>query len=182
MFVPVNINVQAGDEQTIYSRGIDVLGDRLMALELRARDMSEPFATIGGMLALRVKSQFSTQGAAGLGGAWQQLSEPYGSWKESKVPGLPILVGIHPTGGKGQRPQTYATSGAMRRSLLDPLATHVSPHRLLYTPDSPYAGYHQTGTSKMPARPPVALGPGALHMFDRVFVAWLDKIRKESGL
>lgn len=183
MFVPVQIRVGAGgDEGVSYERGIDLVGQRLVAFNLRSGDMTVPLARIGQSLRDMVAGQFTGQGAAGATGRWAPLSEAYAAWKESHVPGLPLLVGIRRTGQKGERPQTYAQSGRMRMELLDPLATHVSAHRLLYAPTSEIAGYHETGTSKMPARPPVDLRLTDLRVFDRIFVEWLAAIVKEAGL
>lgn len=180
MFVPVKITVNGS---TSYDRGFNAIGDRLVAFGRAAEDMTEPLTAIGNTLVTSVAATMAAQGA----GAWPGLSTPYGPWKQEHVPGIPMLVGIRPT-KKGTRehptrPQTYETSGTMLRELLDrAVALHVTPNRMVYTPDSDIAGYHEDGTSKMPARPPLALTPAMLHSFDREFVGWLARLVKEQGL
>ncbi len=175
MYTPVNIGVQAGGEQiALYARGLELFAEE-------ASDMSKPLAMIGANLMARVRVQFESEGAAGMGNSWMPLSETYGAWKAKHGPGVPILVGLHPV-SKGTRqnptrPQSYTASGAMRRSLLDPADVHVTPRRMLYSPTDPKAGYHQTGTSKMPRRPLVELSLSALHIWDRYFAVWLNELR-----
>lgn len=183
MFVPVTISV--GDSQghrTAYSRGLDLVGEKLTAFQRHAADMREPLGTIGRGLIDIVGGQFNTEGSTGATGHWAPLSPEYGAWKAKHAPGLPLLVGIRPTGSKGQRPQTYARSGKMRMQLLNPESLHVSATRLLYAPDSDIAGYHETGTDKMPARPPVDPRLTDLRSFDRVFSGWIAGLVREVGL
>jgi hypothetical protein len=191
--MPVAIRVGSGDsEATLYDRRIDLIGDRLTAFGRASGDMTEPLTTVGETLHDMILGQFTSQGGTGLTGRWQPLSEAYAAWKDSKHPGLPILTGVRPTGWVGhagdpageQRntSQTYEESGAMRLSLLDPAATHVTPKRLLYSPTSDIAGWHQTGTETMPARPPVDLRPTDLRVFDRTFAGWLADLVKRSDL
>lgn len=175
MFVPVTVKVNGSTE---YSRGFDVIGDKLAAFADSAGDMTVPLTEIGETLMATVAATMGSQGAGG----WQVLSEPYGPWKQRHVPGVPMLVGIRPTGGKGTRPQTYGVSGAMLHSLLDAgTALRVTPELMTYTPDSDIAGYHEDGTSKMPARPPVALTPAVLHSWDRSFVTWLSGLVEKAN-
>lgn len=171
MFVPVQIAVNG---EAIYARGLDML-------ERDARDMRIPLSEIGGRLIEDVGAQFGTEGTWS-GNPWQELSPAYREWKESKVPGLPTLVGVKPTGPKGQRPQTYGRSGRMRGELLDPTSVTVGSKRMVYAPRSDIAGYHEFGTSRMPARPPVELPLGELREWDRVMVRWLNGLIVQSGL
>lgn len=189
MFLPVQIRMGTGEPSaaSLYDRSIELTARQLYAFERGAGDMSEPLAQVGGDLRRSVAAQFATQGGQGATGKWTVLSDNpaghgYASFKESHVPGVPILVGLRRTGPKGQRPQSYEPSGQMRRELLDPLATDVSPRRLLYAPISDIAGWHETGTDTMPARPPVDLSLAFLHSVDRAFVGWLARKIKALGL
>lgn len=166
MFVPVQIGVNG---QAMYATGFDLL-------EREARDMSIPLGEIGGRLLEDIGAQFGSEGGWS-GNPWEGLTPRYASWKESKVPGLPKLVGVRRTG-----PGSYARSGRMRAELLDPQAVHVSPQRMIYSPLSNIAGWHEFGSSKMPARPPVEVPPGELHEWDRVFVRWMNGLLTQSGL
>lgn len=185
MFVPVSISVGAGGEERAgYSRIIE-LAERFDALGERTENMTEPLTQIGEDLHTQVAAQFGTEGASGATGPWQPLSEIYGEWKAARSD-APILVGLKPL-QKGSRehptrPQTYEPSGEMRTELLDPLAMHVTPLRLLYAPTSDIAGYHETGTDRMPARPPVDVSVTFLHSLDRTFLSWFAKLADETGL
>lgn len=189
-FVPVSIRL--GDQsEPLYSRQIELTARQLAAFEHEARDMFEPLHAIGEDLRTNIQASFGSQGATGATGRWTPLSPTYADWKAKHKPGLPILVGLRPTGpvspGGGRNThQTYGTSGRMMRALLAPLQDlvtwQISPTRLRYVPDSPYAGYHETGTDKMPARPPVDLTLRFLHSVDRQFVRWLAAVIKRVGL
>lgn len=184
MLIPVEISVNAGGARKIYQRGPDLIGDRLQAFGLKAQGFREPLATIGASLIQRIGVEFQTEATSY--GPWAPLSEPYGEWKQQHVPGVQTLVGIRPvhkgTRQHPTRPQSYTTSGQMRREVLDPASLTVDSRRMLYAPVSDIAGYHQTGTSRMPARPLIALRPSNLREWDRVFIAWLDKTQKEVEL
>lgn len=184
MFVPVNITVGAGgDRQAGYSRIIET-AERFDMLGARSRDMTEPLTSIGEDLHTQIAAAFGTEGASGATGPWAPLSDVYGTWKASHS-AAPILVGLRPL-HKGSRehptrPESYAPSGTMRLELLDPLAMHVSPRRLLYAPTSDIAGWHETGTENMPARPPVDVNMTFLHSVDRTFIAWFARLMDEAG-
>ena len=187
MFVPVSIRLGAGGEAgALYERSIELTARQFAALEHEAGDMRVPLTQIGENLRLSVSAEFGSEGATGATGRWTVLSDNpaghgYRSWKAKHGPGVPILVGLKRAGPKGQRPQTYKISGQMRRQLLDPLATHVTPTRLLYAPTSDIAGFHELGTDRMPARPPVDVTLAFLHGVDRAFVTWLAGLVKRLG-
>jgi hypothetical protein len=170
MFVPIKVSATAGDQ-------LMVLSDRFIEFKGELDNLSVPLSQIGENLRANITGQFATEGQVGISGKWAPLSATYGAWKERHAPGTPILVGLRP-GGKGQRPQTYSPSGRMKYEVLDPAATHVEPMRMLYAPTSNIAGYHQTGTSRMPARPLISLYPSTLRQWDRYFAVWLDKLIK----
>jgi hypothetical protein len=193
VFIPVRMTFSSGEHTSApYARVLDLTARQLVAFEHEAGDMTEPFTAIASDLHRTVAAAFATQGASGASGQWTALSEQYAAWKSEKHAGLPILVGLRPTGPVHHRPQkrntsqTYAVSGATMRSLLmplqDALTWHIMPKRLAYTPTSEIAGYLQEGTQKMPARPPVDLSPAFLHSIDREFATWLSAIIKRNGL
>lgn len=88
--------------------------------------------------------QFNSLGARG-GSVWQPLSSKYEKRKAKIAPGKPILV----------------LTGRLKRSLTiiggDDSIRDPQPMSLTLGTKTPYAGYHQRGTSKMPARPPLQL-------------------------
>ena len=171
MWLPVQVSV---DGQVTVVRALE-------AVAKDTQDLSVPLSGIAGRLHDAVGAQLVSEGTWG-GAPWKRLSAKYAAWKEARVPGLPKLVGIRPTGGKGQRPQTYMESGRMRASLLDPGELHVGTRRLVYSPTSGVAGYHEVGTEHMPARPPVELTPAELHEWDRIFVRWVNGLIVQQGL
>lgn len=177
--LPIHISAAAGDEAL-------VLSDRFIRLDREMDDLSVPLGLVGQNLMQRIGAQFTTEGFSGATGRWRPLSYNYGRWKEHRAPGTPILVGIRPT-QKGSRKhpnqhESYTVSGRMKYELLDPLAMHIAPQRLLYAPTSDIAGYHQTGTAKMPARPLISVYPSTLREWDRYFVAYISKVTKELDL
>lgn len=169
MLLPVSIT---SDGETVAYRSFEVAAEK-------GADMSAPLTVIGERLLQHVRAQYESEGAWAHT-PWAPLTPEYGAWKESHVPGTPMLVGLVPlhkgTREHPTRPETYAPSGRMRRALLDPLAVHVRPTFMLYEPQSPIARYHQAGTTKMVARPPVVLTLGFLSEVGRSFAAWLDDL------
>lgn len=188
MFVPMKLTFASGETQTaLYDRQIELTTRQLSAFQHEAGDMTVPLTAVGRDLRASVEAAFGSQGSSGATGKWTQLSDNpaghgYSSWKQSHVPGVPILVGLRRKGVKGQRPQEYESSGEMRKQLLEPTATYVSPRRLLYAPLSDIAGYHETGTPDMPPRPPVDVSLPFLHSIDRTFARWLAEVIRKTGL
>lgn len=121
-----------GDQQI--DRVLDRMADRV-------EDASPAFEELADRFAAAESQQFASQGAFG-GGGWAPLSPAYAAWKASRFPG-PILV----------------RTGALKGSLTGrPLGVEmIGAQQAVFGTNIPYAGYHQSGTSKMPARPPVQL-------------------------
>lgn len=84
----------------------------------------------------KIRQGFETEGAA-TGPIWAALSSSYSEWKRKNYPGKQIL----------QR------TGA----LYDSIEKEVGPTKGEVGTGVPYAIFHQTGTSKMPARPIIRL-------------------------
>lgn len=92
------------------------------------------------------KRQFEAQGTGPTAGSWSPLSEVYAAWKAKKYPGQPLLV----------------ATGAMREGLTSassPFGARewTATSFVFGTAGVEYASFHQTGTGKMPARPPFDL-------------------------
>ncbi len=179
MFVPISVKVNGSTE---YSRGFDVIGAKLRAFQESAGDLTEPLTAIGNTLMTSIAATMSSEGA----GAWPPLSPDYGAWKAARS-NAQMLVGLRPlhkgTREHPTRPETYAVSGRMKTELLaKEEALNVEPKRMIYAPISDIAGFHETGTSKMPARPPVMLTPATLHSWDREFVSYFNALIERSEL
>lgn len=74
-----------------------------------------------------------------LGGKWKPLSKDYMTEKAKKYPGMPLLV------ASGSLFNSLVRSNSFSVVVMDKKVLH-------YGTTSPYAKYHMTGTSKMPAR------------------------------
>jgi phage gpG-like protein len=125
----------AGQDQVLrtFSRWTDGLRDFSPALEDIADDFLELEAT-----------QFASEGKTGSGG-WQALSPKYAAWKAVNYPGALILE----RGGWLRDSLTVKDAPFQIRDITNTQAT-------LGTSLS-YGIFHQTGTRKMPARPPIEL-------------------------
>lgn len=150
----------------------------LEELVVSLKDMRAPLAYVGDRLRAGVAEQFESEGAWG-GQPWADLTENYRNWKAEHGPSLPKLVGLRAVGRKGTRTspisgKRYTTSGKMRVELLAPSAVTVSEKRMVYAPVSKIAGYHQEGTPKMVARPPVVIPLRELDEWEAAFGEWLD--------
>ncbi len=102
--------------------------------------------------------QFATEG--GLGRPWPPLSPVYAAWKAKHFPGQPILV----------------RTGRLRASLTGRNADTVEvqePQLLRIGTRVPYARFHQTGTSRMPPRPPIVLTEAVKDRWCRLIHAYL---------
>jgi hypothetical protein len=166
------------------SSGIDQAAADFDALNARLGDKRPPLTRIAELLHQHLEAAYTSEGALGGSGRWVPLTRRYGAWKHRHGPGVPILVGLRP-GPKGTRPQTYAPSGRMRRQILAPLGDsatwRITDNSMGYTAQSGIAPYHQEGTRKMRARPPVDPPRAWLSEIDREFVGWLNDLIEQSG-
>lgn len=94
-----------------------------------------------------IEEQFAGRGA-GPAGPWAPLSPTYAEWKARKAPGMPLME----------------LSGNMREALTrssSPMAWREwSADSFSFgTVGLSYVSHHQTGTSRMPARPLFDFGP-----------------------
>lgn len=104
------------------------------------------FPKLAPLLEREMQGQFDAEGQGPDAGGWAPLSSRYAAQKAKKFPGRPLLV----------------RRGALRRALTRSGATNS---RREYTATTfrfgtagiPYASFHQTGTGRMPARPPIDL-------------------------
>lgn len=140
-----------------------VRGFQLM--EAESRDLSDPLEETGELVIDHVGRQFDSRGQ----GRWKPLDPAYAAWKRRHFPGQPILV----------------RTGAMRAAALDPYAAHTTPSRMTYTVRSDVAGYHQGGGDEgnnPPRRKLVDLTAAERRGVDRIFSAWLNRLRRGAGL
>lgn len=110
------------------------------------------------------REQFASQGAAGAAGSWAALSPAYARWKASRYPGKPILR------------RTDALYAALTGNT-GATIYEAEPQQLVLGAAITYGMYHQRGTSRMPARPPISLATGQQVYFGRA----LGKMARELG-
>ena len=136
-------------QQPLITLTFEVAGEKqldaaLGAYEHRAQDYRGAWPAIREDFVEGQKRQFATEGKFGSGG-WEELSPVYAAWKSVHFPGRPILQ-------RTRRLHKSLTSPSHADHVYDPgrkgltLGTRV-----------PYAGYHQTGTRRMPQRKPIEL-------------------------
>lgn len=114
-----------------------------------------------------MRRQFETEGAFG-GQPWPPLSPAYAVWKASRRPGKPVLQ----------------LTGAMKQAVSRPHRSQT-PQSLTLTIDDKKLGYHQDGTTRMPARPVIfgdPLPPVAAMELERAADEYVtDLIRRARG-
>jgi hypothetical protein len=95
-----------------------------------------------------LKSRFAAEGVGGpVSGKWAALSKDYGAWKRANYPGRKILT----------------LRGHLREGLTNDASLYAWRQNndvqfSFGTRGIPYAEFHQTGTRKMPVRPPFDFG------------------------
>lgn len=102
------------------------------------------------------------------GASWAPLSPEYATWKASRFPNAGILV----------------RSQALRSSLAGPDAPDAifrpSGTSLEVGTSVPYARYHQTGTSRMPARPPLRMSMAFMTVVGGELQKWVETQWQEA--
>jgi phage gpG-like protein len=130
-----------GGELIFRVRGLD---EQILALEgirRRALDLRVPFGEFRSVWQASINDVFD---AGGYPVPWEQLAPTYENWKSAHYPGQPILRAtdrLHDS-------LTDMTSDTVWR---------VTPRTIQFGSRVPYFQFHQSGTSKMPARPPLVL-------------------------
>lgn len=102
--------------------------------------------------------------------AFEQMADEFNQWEEEAFatggassgnawPPLAASTAAHKTRRRGG--QILVESGRLMRSLTTPNAQDairdITGRKMTLGTDTPYAGFHQTGTSRMPARPIIRL-------------------------
>lgn len=115
-------------------------------LDESIRDWREVWPEIEQIYFRAQLEQFASIGSRG-GAVWTPLSDSYRRWKEKKYPGRPILV---LTGRLKRSLSVAGVGGGDQVRELEPLSLTIGSV-------VPYALYHQRGTKRMVARPPIQL-------------------------
>ena len=141
--------------QTLIDRELLRFGDRTV-------DVSPAFHVISDLMMDETKLQFATEGGHASGG-WRPLKAATIKEKQRQ----------------GMRLQILQRTGA----LLDSLTVkgdanqvlEITPQTLTFGSRVPYADFHQTGTSHMPRRPPLAFTEPAKRAVLKVIQEWIVK-------
>ena len=114
------------------------------------------------------KEAFALQGASGQSGRWAALSPRYAVVKFKRWGAVPILT----ASGALRDSLTSETSGSIVRKEKDALTVGTS---------IPYGQYHQSGTRKMPARPPISLTENQTAQLLRKLTKQLKEVANRNG-
>jgi len=123
--------------------GQERLRQAFTKLAASIQDYSPAWDPITGIFQQAMRGQFASEGARG-GKKWAPLSRGYARWKERIAPGRPILT----------------LTGDLVLSLIRQTGDTIheeQPLSLSLGTRLPYAKFHQRGTKRMPARPPIVL-------------------------
>jgi phage gpG-like protein len=123
-----------------------------------------------------VQDLFATSGTPrGEGGKfagppWQRLSPAYALWKSKHFPGKPILTRT----GDLRESLRWGGSGLGPGGIFQ-----ATPSFVVAGTAIPYGKYHQTGTSRMPARP--FLPPPDPTVFAPLMLKWIMKAHAQAA-
>lgn len=114
--------------------------------------------------------QFDAEGSGPTSGAWAELTPGYADWKEGAAPGMPILE----LRGTLRSALTESSSAVAYREW-------TASEFAFGTVGVEYASFHQTGTSKMKARPVFDFGPSFEEALTRAAMAGLRDAIKDAS-
>jgi len=134
-------------------------------LSRRLPDFQPIFREILADFCKELEKQFAMEGGH-LSGKWDSLSKSYGAWKEKYYPGTTILV----------------ATGRMQYLSTDPTKNvHFTKSEMIKYVPTYYTMYHQTGTSKMVARPLVQFIPSDIQKKWRNMInVWIRNLWEKS--
>lgn len=82
---------------------------------------------------------------------------------------------------RGYPSDILVATGDLRDSLVDPSrAAREEGRALVWATDVPYAGYHQDGTTRMPARPIIEIDVAERRDLEREVVAWVNDVARKT--
>ncbi len=119
-------------------------------LDARVKDLTPIWDDVRDQFWEFEKEQFASEGSAGRSGRWAALSKTYAERKRKMYGAKPILE----------------RTGRLRRSMIGQTGDTVyraNETEMHVGTNVPYSGFHQRGTSKMPARPPISFSGSQKH-------------------
>lgn len=147
-------------------RGDEEASRRLGRLAVLLHDLRPFWPKVVPLFVGWMHEQFGSEGAWG-GSRWAPLSPGYAVWKAARYPGRGILYATGQLRRAASMPQREATATSLTLRIVDPKA-----------------GWHQEGTSKMPARPivPSSLPITARIQLERAADDYVDDMIARLGL
>jgi phage gpG-like protein len=152
-------------EVTVSVEGEDELARAFGLMSGAVNDWRPYWPDIAAVFYISESARFSSGGF----GTWPPLSSGYAAFKAKHYPGQPILV----------------RTGLLRESLTSRTGAGAiyeeSALELTLGTNVPYAKYHQTGTSKMPARPPEGLNDTDLRVMQTIALDRFKRYAEQLG-
>lgn len=131
-------------------------------------DLRPAWVTVAQAMQEMEAEAFAVEGARRGLPVWAPLSERYRRWKERHFPGRKILELT------GDLRRSLAEKGRGHRRILSPtfmlFGTMIRTKR-----GAPYAMFHQEGTRRMPARPPLRPASGDYDLWVRLVDAYIRR-------
>jgi phage gpG-like protein len=122
--------------------GVGKFTKRINKISKVCSDLTPAWKKIGEDFRRTEEKVFKGQGSYGSRSAWKPLTPKYSEWKSLYFPSKPILEAT------GSLKNSLITKGANNIEIISPLSIKLG------TNDSKFK-YHQKGTKKMAARPPI---------------------------
>jgi phage gpG-like protein len=154
-FLDIHFEVQ-GDEELVRAFGL---------MASRVSDWRPFWPDIAAVFYIGESARFASEGF----GAWPPLSDGYRKWKQKHYPGQKIL----------------SLTGALRESLTSRTGASAvyqdEALQLTLGTATHYAKYHQYGTGRMPARPPIDITQEDINVMGRVAVESFERYAQNLG-
>lgn len=149
--------------------GDDRLSAAMQRLDLTFKDFRPLFIEASKLFYEFEAEAFESEGTSSRIGQWEGLTRQYARWKEKVAPGKPLLE----------------LTGALKASLTRPNARgsirRVTEDELVIGTAIVYSKFHQGGTVKMVARPPIALTEQQERQMMRFIRAGIKDLIKRGG-
>lgn len=145
-----------GGVTVVVTPPFDFIARQLGKLAIELEDLDPLWNRIEPAMAQIEQDQFETRGHGG----WPPLA--------------PSTLADKARHGYPEDP--LVRTGDLKESLTNPaVAAHRTHKQLTWGTDIPYAPYHQTGTPRMPKRPPLDLRAEDRQKLEAAVVSWINK-------
>lgn len=154
--VPGGAVTADGGVQLVITPPLEFIGRQTTKVRKFLEDFDPLWDEIEPAMSKIEEEQFDTEGH----GEWPELA-----WS--------TIIQKHALGYGGEK--ILHRTHDLRESLIDPtIAADRGDKQLVWGSDVPYSGYHQSGTPKMPARPPIDIRVEDRQKLEAAVVFWLN--------